>query len=1139
MSRRTPVSWQEFVQQKKSDMNQPIIFMFSGQGSHYYQMGKELFEQHPIFRKWMLKLNEIASDMLGESVLDKLYEQTKSKSNLFNQTLYSHPAIFMVEYSLSQIFLEEGIIPDYVLGTSMGEFASAAVAGVMEVDELLIALIKQAQVLETHCQKGGMTAILHQTTLFEEMSPLFNQVELASFNFHSHFVVAGKLESLKNLEGVLSQKNIIYQNLPVSVGFHSSLVEPAMPVYTDFLQQKSYKSPIIPFISCVYAEILSSLPQNYFWEVIRKPIAFQQTVQNLEEKQACIYMDLGPSGTLANFVKYNLAKHSQSKSFPILTPFGQSLANLEKAKDFFLSTRENNSMANSILSPERKTGEDFITNTQEESSPHLSTEVTDRRNKKMITWVFPGQGSQEKGMGATLFDEFAEFTKQADSILGYSIKELCLEDPHRQLNQTQYTQPALYVVNALSYFQKVQQTGLSPDFVAGHSLGEYNALLAAGGVDFATGLKLVKKRGELMSQAQNGTMAAVINFPVEKMEAIFKEHELTGIDIANYNAPSQIVIAGLKEDINRIGEIFETIKVRCVILNVSAAFHSRYMREAQEQFESFLKEFEFSSLKIPVISNVHAQPYPQTEIAWNLAQQMTHSVNWLDSIRYLMGQGEMVFEEVGPGKVLTKLVAKIQTEAEPLVLEKPQVSSKPNLNQPVTKTVFSEITAESLGNQEFKKDYRLKYAYLTGAMVKGIASKELVVKMGKAGMMGYFGTGGLQLPKIEEAIQFIQRELKEEQAYGMNLLHNLNQPSLEEDTVDLFLKYGIKRVEAAAFLQITPALVKYRLKGLQRDAQGRILTTHKVMAKISRPEVAQVFLSPAPERIVKKLLEEKKISQAEADMAKEVPMADDICVEADSGGHTDMGIMLVLLPTIIRQRNELRDKYQYTKSVRIGAAGGIGTPEAAATAFMLGADFILTGSINQCTVEADTSEVAKDILQQLNVQDTDYAPAGDMFELGAKVQVVRKGVFFPARANKLYDLYRHYNSLDEIDDKTKQQIQNKYFHRSFEEVYAETKAYYSQHQPEEIEKAERNPKHKMALIFKWYFVQTMRLARQGSTEQKVDYQIHCGPALGAFNQWVKGTPMENWRNRHVDEIADKLMQATAEFLNERFQLLRR
>jgi len=1087
-------------------MNKPVIFMFSGQGSHYLKMGFEMFERHPTFKKWMLDLNEIASDTLGKSVLDKLYNKTKSKKDLFDQTLYSHPAIFMVEYALAQVLLEDGIEPDYVLGTSMGEFASAAVAGVMNYEELLIALIKQAEVLEKHCQPGGMTAILHSSALFNETPQLFNNSELASQNFHSHFLVSGKRDSLKHIEKWLRDKNITHQTLPVSIGFHSPLIEPAAPIYADFLRQKTYQPPTIPFISCAEAGILTSLSQNYLWEVIRKPILFQQTIQALEKKQAYTYLDIGPAGTLANFVKYNLAKDSQSKSFPILTPFGQSLPNLEKVKNFF--------------------------------STNPAVQKTEKRKKKMTTWIFPGQGSQEKGMGATLFDEFTDLTTQADTILGYSIKELCLKDTHRQLNKTQYTQPALYVVNALSYYKKVKETGKQPDFVAGHSLGEYNALLAAGGIDFATGLKLVKKRGELMSQATGGAMAAVINLPVDKLKAILTENNLTGIDIANYNAPSQIVIAGNKDDINRIIDIFEPMEeARCVALNVSAAFHSRYMRDAQQEFELFLKGFEFAELKIPIISNVHAKPYKQTEIAANLAKQITHSVKWVDSIRYLMGQGEMTFEEVGPGEVLTKLVAKIhatinlcQKEAKPL-----EMSPKTARTEPPKKEISSSITPESLGSQEFKQAYNLKYAYVTGAMVKGIASKELVVKMGKAGLMGYFGTGGLKLPQIEEAIQFIQRELKEGQAYGMNLLHNPGKPSLEDDTVDLFLKQGIKNIEAAAFMQMTPALVRYRLKGLRLDAAGKIATVHKVMAKISRPEVAQVFLSPAPERIVKKLLEANQISQQEAELSKKIPMADDLCVEADSGGHTDMGIMSVLLPTIIRQRDDLMNQYRYGKRVRVGAAGGIGTPEAAATAFMLGADFILTGSINQCTVEAGTSDAVKDILQQLNVQDTDYAPAGDMFELGAKVQVVRKGVFFPARANKLYDLYRHYNSLDEIDDKTKKQIQDKYFRRSFDEVYAETKAYYSQELPEEIEKAERNPKHKMAFIFKWYFVHTMRLAMRGSSEQKVDYQIHCGPAMGAFNQWVKGTALENWHNRHVDQIAEKLMHGTATLLNQRFQ----
>jgi trans-AT polyketide synthase/acyltransferase/oxidoreductase domain-containing protein len=226
-------------------------------------------------------------------------------------------------------------------------------------------------------------------------------------------------------------------------------------------------------------------------------------------------------------------------------------------------------------------------------------------------------------------------------------------------------------------------------------------------------------------------------------------------------------------------------------------------------------------------------------------------------------------------------------------------------------------------------------------------------------------------------------------------------------------------------------------------------------------------------------------------------------------------------------------EYDYATPLRIGAAGGIGTPEAAVAAFMLGADFILTGSINQCSVEAGTSNAVKDLLQDINVQDTDYAPAGDMFELGAKVQVLKKGVFFPARANKLYALYQHHNSLDTLDPKIRTLLQEKYFKRSFESVWAETERYYQQTNPQELTKAARLPKYKMALIFKWYFVNCSRLAMRGSKEQRVDYQVHTGPALGAFNQWVKGTELASWRNRHVVDMADKLMQGAAAVFNRR------
>ena len=766
----------------------------------------------------------------------------------------------------------------------------------------------------------------------------------------------------------------------------------------------------------------------------------------------------------------------------------------------------------------------------------------------MITFLFPGQGSQKKGMGEGLFDRFKQITEKADEILGYSIKELCLENPHNEMNDTRYTQPALYVVNSLTYLNYKEKNQIVPGFMAGHSLGEYNALFASGAFDFETGLKLVKKRGELMSKSIGGGMVAIIGLTACEINEILKDNNLSTVKIANYNTSKQIVISGPISDVELTKKIIEKkpgVKL-CVQLKVSGAFHSFYMKEAGEEFAEYMSDFRFNKLEIPVISNVTAMPYEDGQIAELLSQQITSSVKWEESIRYILNMNhskdDAEFIEIGPGKILTGMINNIRKENMALLEPKIDIGKREEKKQTVQEkenmpgqidnkkmTIFN-VSPESLGNKSFKKDYNLKYAYVTGGMYHGIASKELVVKMAKAGMLSFFGAGGLSLDLIENAICDIKKELNKGEVFGVNLLSG----QLEESTVDLFLKCDVNLVEAAAYMQITPALVRYRLKGLSRIDVGNIQCNNKIIAKISRPEVAEAFLSPPPDRIIKKLLEEKRITQDMADMSKNIAMADDICVEADSGGHTDQGIAYTLMPAIITLKNKMMKKYKYKHQIRIGAAGGIGTPAAAAAAFILGADFILTGSINQCTYEASTSDSVKNLLQAMNVQDTDYAPAGDMFEFGAKVQVLRKGVFFPARANKLYTLYQQFNSIDEIDEKIRKQIQEKYFKKSFEDVYEECKLFYSS---DEINKAEKNSKYKMALIFKWYFGHSTRLALQGNEKEKVDYQIHCGPALGAFNQWVKGTALGNWQNRNVDKIAEKLLSETAEFLNNRFQTL--
>jgi trans-AT polyketide synthase/acyltransferase/oxidoreductase domain-containing protein len=788
----------------------------------------------------------------------------------------------------------------------------------------------------------------------------------------------------------------------------------------------------------------------------------------------------------------------------------------------------------------------------------------------MKAYLFPGQGSQKKGMGAELFSAYPELVAQADEILGYSIADLCLKDPDNVLGKTDYTQPALYTVNALSWLQAVEQHG-KPDFVAGHSLGEYNALFAAGAFDFATGLKLVRERGRLMAQAKAGGMAAVIGADEEKIKHILHKGGCSNISIANYNTPVQTVVSGAAEEIKQAAPHFKEAGITYIPLNVSGAFHTAFMADAAREFETFVKQFSFNDLSIPVISNVTARPYAgKGDVVTLLPRQIISPVCWMESIAYLMLQSGVTFSEVGPGTVLSKMVAAIEKQAaaspppafitqlkntleqeNAAVQEIPEQSvpikpSFPRLRESSDEPLDSRsrgndgegvISATSLGSQAFKQAYGLQYAYVSGAMVHGIASTDVVIAMGKAGMMGFFGTGGLSLQAIEQGMITIKEALGDK-PYGMNLLHTPDSPEKEEAQVDLYLRHGVNSIEASAFMQITPALVKYRLAGLYKNADGSIASRHKIMAKLSRPEVATAFLSPAPERLLKRLLEAGKINVEQAELAAKLPMADAICVEADSGGHTDQGVAYALMPAMLNLRAQMKTQHGYPQSVFIGAAGGIGTPEAAAAAFILGADFVLTGSINQCTVEAGTSDLVKDMLAQINVQDTDYAPAGDMFELGAKVQVLRKGVFFPARANKLYELYKQYKSLDDVDSKTREQLEKQYFKKSLAEIYQETKTYWQQRgEPAQIDKAEKNPKHKMALIFKWYFGYSNQAALKGAEADKVNFQVHTGPALGAFNQWVKGSELEDWRKRHVADIGIKLLTETAALLNERFAAL--
>jgi malonyl CoA-acyl carrier protein transacylase len=281
----------------------------------------------------------------------------------------------------------------------------------------------------------------------------------------------------------------------------------------------------------------------------------------------------------------------------------------------------------------------------------------------MLAYLFPGQGSQRKGMGGELFDQITEFgacESDIDKCLGYSLRQLCLEDPDNGLRQTQKTQPCLYVVNSLYYYKEIAN-GEQPDYLAGHSVGEYNALMAAGAFDFLTGLQLVKRRGEIMAHARNGGMAAVVGLTANRVSQVIRDNGLYSLDVANYNSPSQTVVAGPTEDIIRAASVFKRVGAQLYVqLPVSAAFHSRYMQDAQAKFAEYIASVSFKQLRIPVISNVTGEPYPSGDpssiLRSLLTKQIAQSVQWVQGVRYMIGKGVNRFRELGPGTVLTKLV---------------------------------------------------------------------------------------------------------------------------------------------------------------------------------------------------------------------------------------------------------------------------------------------------------------------------------------------------------------------------------------------------------------------------------------------------------------------------------------------------
>lgn len=436
--------------------------------------------------------------------------------------------------------------------------------------------------------------------------------------------------------------------------------------------------------------------------------------------------------------------------------------------------------------------------------------------------------------------------------------------------------------------------------------------------------------------------------------------------------------------------------------------------------------------------------------------------------------------------------------------------------------VVPALRPESLGDPAFRTAHGVTHAYHAGAMANGIASARMVTALAGAGFLASYGAAGVVPSKVDAALTEIRRAAPGK-PFACNVIHSPSEPALERATVDACLRHGVSCVEASAFLDLTPEIVRYRLTGLGPDGQVR----HRIIAKVSRAEVAERFLRPAPGPLVRALLDAGEITARQAAFASRVPVADDITAEADSGGHTDRRPLTVLLPELIALRDLVQRELGYATPVRVGAAGGIGTPSAAAAAFALGAAYVVTGSINQASVEAEQSETTKRLLASAGVADCEMAPSADMFEMGVDVQVLKRGTMFPGRAKKLYEIYRAFDGIEALPAAVRAELEGRIIRRPLDDVWDDCVRFFTERDPDQIGRAEGNPKRRMALIFRWYLGLSSGWSISGAPDRTADYQIWCGPAMGAFNDWVAGTYLAAPAHRHVADLATQLMRGAA------------
>lgn len=315
-------------------MKQKVIFMFSGQGSQYYQMGRELYEKNARFQLWMNHCDDIFREYNGVSILDSIYLQG-NKTQLFDDLLQTNPALFAIQYSMSRLFIESGIKPDFVLGYSIGELVAAVVAGVISLEDGAKLAADYARLVVARSPKGTMVAVMESGDVLEDILSLHRGVWIAGRNFASHSILAGLRDDIDCVIPLLDQRKTVYQRLPVNYAFHSPAIGALKEEFDKISHRVSYASAKTPIISPLLTSVVHTFDAGHMWSVVSEPVYFEKTIRQLITDENFLFVDLGPSGTLATFVKYLLPRNSGSQQMEVMNQYGKDINSFQKVVKHF------------------------------------------------------------------------------------------------------------------------------------------------------------------------------------------------------------------------------------------------------------------------------------------------------------------------------------------------------------------------------------------------------------------------------------------------------------------------------------------------------------------------------------------------------------------------------------------------------------------------------------------------------------------------------------------------------------------------------------------------------------------------------------------------------------------------------------